>query len=71
MPIPGIRRLFHLERSTPRVDSEIDAELRFRFDMALGDLTGRGLSEQAAREEAARRPGSGVTGGVIWRGPSD
>jgi hypothetical protein len=41
MPIPGIRRLFHLERSTRRVDSEIDDELRFHFDMTIRDLTAR------------------------------
>lgn len=57
MPIPGIRRLFHLERSTKRVDSEIDDELRFHFDMTLRDLVARGLSAQAAGEEAARRFG--------------
>lgn len=42
MPIPGIRRLFHLERATRRVESEIDDELRFHFDMTLRDLTARG-----------------------------
>jgi predicted permease len=57
MPISGIKRLFHLERSGRRVDAEIDDELRFHFDMTVGDLLARGLSEQDARDEAARRFG--------------
>src|SRR5687767_14159174 len=57
MPIPGLKRFFRFERSAARLDSEIDDELHFHFDMTVRDLMARGMSEQTARDEAARRFG--------------
>jgi len=52
------RRLFRLDRSVADVDSEVGAELDFHFAMAVDELTGRGMSPDAARQEAERRFGN-------------
>ena len=51
------RRFFQLERHAPDVEGDVDAELAFHFEMAVGELTGRGMSEADARREAERRFG--------------
>jgi predicted permease len=57
MPIPGLRRLFRVDRGAVSVDRDLDAELRFHFDMTVEELVKRGFSPEQARREAARRFG--------------
>jgi predicted permease len=57
MPIPGLRRLFRVERGTATVDRDLDEELRFHFDMTVEALVKGGMTADQARREAARRFG--------------
>src|SRR3712207_502569 len=57
MAIPGLRRLFRIDRGASTVDRDVDAELRFHFDMTVEELVRRGLTPDEARREAARRFG--------------
>jgi predicted permease len=52
----GLRRLFRLDR-TADVERNVDAELRFHFDLKVRELMDKGLSEAEARREAERRFG--------------
>src|SRR3712207_4515756 len=57
MAIPGLRRLFRIDRGASTVDQDVDAELRFHFDMTVEELVRRGLTPDQAHREAARRFG--------------
>ena len=54
--IPGIRRLFRLG-GVHDVESAVDDELRFHFDMTVRELVAAGMREDEARREAERRFG--------------
>ena len=54
--IPGIRRLFRLG-GMHDVESAVDDELRFHFDMTVRELVAGGMREDEARREAERRFG--------------
>jgi predicted permease len=51
------KRVFRLRAARETVDDDLEAELRFHFDRAVGDLVAAGLSRDAARREALRRFG--------------
>jgi putative ABC transport system permease protein len=55
--IPGIRRLFRLDRGEQDVNRAVREELEFHFDMTVRELVSSGMSETAARDEAERRFG--------------
>jgi predicted permease len=55
--IPGLRRIVRLATGRARIDGDIDDELAFHFDSAVADLVRRGLTPDAARDEALRRFG--------------
>src|SRR6185312_3259736 len=55
--IPGLRRVFHVDRGGRAVDRAVDDELQFHFDMTMRDLMSRGMNEDDARAEATRRFG--------------
>ncbi|AHG87871.1 permease [Gemmatirosa kalamazoonensis] len=55
--IPGLRRFFRLATRRTDVARDVDAELAFHFEMTAAELERRGLSPQAARDEARRRFG--------------
>jgi putative ABC transport system permease protein len=55
--IPGLRRFFRFENDPRRVRDDVDRELAFHFEMTTRDLMNRGLSEEEARRESARRFG--------------
>jgi putative ABC transport system permease protein len=55
--IPGIRRLFRLDRGARDVDRAVTDELEFHFDMTVRDLVAGGMPEAGARAEATRRFG--------------
>jgi len=54
--IPGIRRLFRLG-GVHDVESAVDDELRFHFEMTVRELVAGGMREDEARREAERRFG--------------
>ncbi|HEY2806879.1 MAG TPA: permease prefix domain 1-containing protein, partial [Gemmatimonadales bacterium] len=56
MSFEGLRRFFRLDRAAD-VDRAVKDELDFHFDSEVRELMARGMSEQAAREEAERRFG--------------
>jgi predicted permease len=51
------RRLFRLDRGVRDVDTAVDDEFRFHFEMTMRELLASGLSKEAAEREAARRFG--------------
>ncbi|HEU4642372.1 MAG TPA: ABC transporter permease [Gemmatimonadaceae bacterium] len=55
--IPGVRRLFRLDRGAQDVDHAVEDELAFHLEMSTRELMARGMSPDAARREAARRFG--------------
>ncbi|HEX6534804.1 MAG TPA: ADOP family duplicated permease [Gemmatimonadaceae bacterium] len=55
--IPGVRRLFRLERGAADVEHAVDDELGFHLEMSVRELVAGGMSPEAARREAARRFG--------------
>jgi putative ABC transport system permease protein len=48
----GIRKFLHLPRSSDRIRSDVDDEIRFDLDMRTQALMREGLSHEAARERA-------------------
>ena len=58
MRIPGIRRLFRIDRGRDGVRASIDDEIQFHFDMTVRDLIAGGMSPDSARHEAERRFGN-------------
>ena len=57
MPIPGLRRLFRIDRGAQSIEHDLDEELRFHVDMTVEELVQRGLTLDEARREAGRRFG--------------
>lgn len=58
----GVARLFRLPLRTPKhVDDDATAELHAFLDERVADLTARGMTPVAAREEALRRLGHSFT----------
>jgi predicted permease len=55
--IPNLRRVFRLDILSPRVEREVDDELRFHFDETVAALVAEGLTTERARAEAERRFG--------------
>ena len=53
----SIRRLFRLGLVRPEVRRDLDDELEFHFEEAVGDLMRHGLTEAEAREKAQVRFG--------------
>ena len=56
-PTPSWRRIFRHEPSERHVDADVDAELRFHFEMTVRDLMAHDMSSDEARREAERRFG--------------
>ena len=54
----GIRRAFRLALGRPRIEEEVDAEVAFHLEMRAAELAARGLTPDAARDEARRRFGN-------------
>ena len=54
---PGIRKLLRMPRDARLVDREIDAELDFHVSSRIDTLMARGLSREAAQEQASREFG--------------
>jgi predicted permease len=52
-----IRRLLHIHRGGAGVDRAVNEELQFHFEMTLRELMAKGMNEDEARNEAARRFG--------------
>jgi len=56
--IPGVRRFLRLPRtSSAQAREDVEAELRFHFDMRIDELVGHGLEPHQARERAEREFG--------------
>src|SRR5271169_4523456 len=55
--IPGIRRLFRLDRGARDVDRSVNEELEFHFDMTVRELVAGGMPDADARAETERRFG--------------
>lgn len=53
----GIKRLLHVQRDGASVERAVNDELRFHFEMTLRELMAKGMEEDEARKEAARRFG--------------
>jgi predicted permease len=51
------RRLFRLDRGVRDVDSAVDDEFSFHFDMTMRELLASGMTREAAEREASRRFG--------------
>src|SRR5262245_14128394 len=56
-PARGWRRVFRHEPNARHIDTDVDAELRFHFEMTVRDLMTNGMSPGDARREAERRFG--------------
>ena len=54
-PIPGIRRLFRLDRGAVDIQHDVDEELRFHIDRTIEELVAAGRSPEDARREAESR----------------
>lgn len=54
---PGLRRLFRLVGRRAPIEQEIDAELEFHFAAEVERQLTRGMSQDQAREAAARQFG--------------
>ncbi|MEP6762948.1 MAG: ADOP family duplicated permease [Gemmatimonadaceae bacterium] len=54
---PKFRRLFRFDSDKQSVESEVDDELQFHFDLAVRELMAKGATENDARAEAERRFG--------------
>ncbi len=54
----GIRRVFRLATRRPRIEAEVDEEIAFHLHMRQAELTERGWTVDAARDEASRRFGN-------------
>ena len=62
----GIRRLFRLDRAQPAVADEVDAEIEAHLTMRAAELVARGLTPEAAHDEARRQFGDvAATRGAI------
>jgi predicted permease len=55
--IPGIRRLLRVNRGRAGVERAVDDELRFHFEMTMGELMKQGMTPDDARTETERRFG--------------
>ncbi|HEU4629284.1 MAG TPA: ADOP family duplicated permease, partial [Gemmatimonadaceae bacterium] len=55
--IPDLRRVFRLDVLSPRVEREVDDELRFHFAETVAALVADGMTPERARVEAERRFG--------------
>lgn len=55
--IPGLRRLMHLDRDVAGVQSAVDDELQFHFEMTMRELMASGMTSDEANREARRRFG--------------
>ena len=53
----GIKRLLQVQRGRATVERAVNDELQFHFEMTLRELMARGMNEDEARKEAARRFG--------------
>lgn len=56
-PADKFRRLFRLDRGVRDVDTAVDDEFAFHFDMTMRELLASGMSKEAAEREAMRRFG--------------
>ncbi|HEY0972355.1 MAG TPA: ABC transporter permease [Gemmatimonadales bacterium] len=55
--IPGIRRVFRLDRAVRRAEQDVDDEIAFHFAETVDRLVASGYSPERARAEAERRFG--------------
>ncbi|MEX2180311.1 MAG: ABC transporter permease [Gemmatimonadaceae bacterium] len=53
--IPGIRRLFRIERDAADIQRDVDDELRFHIERTVEELVAAGRSPEDARREAETR----------------
>src|SRR5215813_638682 len=56
--VPGMRRLFRIDRGRAGVERAVDDELHFHFDMTMGALVQQGMTTDEARKETERRFGN-------------
>jgi putative ABC transport system permease protein len=55
--VPGLKRIFRIERDRAGVERAVDDELQFHFDMTMRELMTNGMSPDDARRETERRFG--------------
>src|SRR4029077_18529179 len=55
---PRLRRLFRLERQSPAIADDVDAEIAGHLAMRCDELVAQGMSPEAARAEARRQFGN-------------
>jgi predicted permease len=54
----GIRRAFRLALGRPTIEAEVNDEVAFHLEMRVAELVARGMTPDAARDEAERRFGN-------------